>query len=140
MKSLKNVMSETKSQFYRFRVFIKDQGSEKRKTVGMAYIHEDQTIFTVRLWTFLNEKFFLVPNKEDPKKYYVYTREPNNSQSSTNKYFWNIVGNAEANTSQSELEISFDLFDKTIFLNMYPEDSANPKGIAPISKEENLAA
>lgn len=140
MKSIKSIMSETKSQFYRFKIFIKEKDNGKKKTVGMAYMHEDQSIFTVRLWTFLSEKFFLVPHKDDPRKYYVYTREPNNSQNSTSKYFWNIIGNAHANPAQSELEISLDLFEKTIFLNMYPEASPGPKALSPVPKEEKLAA
>lgn len=140
MKSIKSNTTDTKSQFYRFRAFVKDKESDMKKTVGSAYLHEDQSIFTLRVWTFLQSKFFLVPNKDDARKYYVYTREPNSSPNSTNKYFWNIVGNAQANPAQNELEIRFDLFDKTIYLNLFPETSPGQKVSVPDLKEAELAA
>src|SRR5665647_161040 len=119
MKSLKNILNETMSSFYRFRVFVKDTEGRKQ-SVGMAYLREGQNMYTVRLWTFMNEKFFLLPSKDDPTKYLVMTREPNKSPHPKTKYFWNIVGNAKANASQSVLELNFDLFDKKIYLSIFP--------------------
>lgn len=127
MKALKDGLKESKMMFYRFQVFVKDAEGTKR-TVGIAYLQEGQTIYTVRLWTFLNEKFFLLPSKDDPKKYLVMTREPNNSSNSGNKYFWNIVGSAKANASQSVLELNFDILEKKIYLSIFPEISSTPRG------------
>lgn len=128
MKHLKEIFLDQITTFYRFQLFVRDEEQNQKKSVGMAYMREDQSIYTVRLWTFLSEKFFLVPNKEDPKKYFVFTREPNKSGNSKKKYFWNIVGNAKANIAQNELEISLDLFEKKIYLSMYPEVQPVPKG------------
>ena len=128
MKALKEILSENLPVFYRFQVFIKE-GENQKKTVGMAYLPEGQTMYTVRLWTFINEKFFLLPSKEDPTKYLVMTREPNKTPNSKNKYFWNIIGNAKANASQSVLEINLDLFDKKIYLSIFPEISSTPRGL-----------
>ncbi|MCB9092186.1 MAG: hypothetical protein H6621_00360 [Halobacteriovoraceae bacterium] len=126
MKTLKETLEEqTKSvAYYRFQLFI-DEGTTK-KTIGMAYLREGQSIYTLRLWTFLEDKFFLLPSKEDASKYLLMTREPNRSESSKNKYFWNIVGNAQVQSAKNVIELDFDLFEKKIFMNIFPEESSSP--------------
>ena len=131
MKALKDIldtqMDKLKAtKFYRFQLFV--QGAEKKKTVGMAYLKEGQSIYTLRLWTFIEDKYFLLPSKEDPTAYLMMTREPNKSSSSKNKYFWNIVGNAKVDSAKSVIEMNFDLFDKKIYMSIYPEESATPYG------------
>lgn len=131
MKALKDIldthMDKLKTtKFYRFQLFI--QGAEKKNTVGMAYLKEGQSIYTLRLWTFLDDKYFLLPSKEDSTKYLLMTREPNKSATSKNKYFWNIVGNAKADSAKGVIEMNFDLLDKKIYMSIYPEESATPYG------------
>jgi len=131
MKAIKDIMAEQTqklagTEYYRFNLFIK--GSEKSKTVGMAYLKKEQSIYTLRLWTFLEDKFYLLPSKDDSAKYLIMTREPNKSNASKNKFFWNIVGNAQANSANCEIELNFDLFDKTIYMNLFPEEWATPYG------------
>ncbi len=94
----------------------------------MAYLKEGQIIYTLRLWTFLEDKFFLLPSKEDSTKYLLMTREPNKSPSSKNKYFWNIIGNAQTDSTKGVIEMNFDLFDKKIYMSIFPEESATPYG------------
>ena len=65
----------------------------------MAYLKEGQSMFTLRLWTFVNERFYLILNQNDAAKYLVMTREPNKNPASKNKYFWNIVGNGTIDTT-----------------------------------------
>lgn len=136
MKALKEILSENVPAFYRFRVFVKHEDS--KKTVGMAYLQEGQNIYTLRLWTFLNEKYFLFQSKECATKYLVMTREINTTPNPKTKYYWNIVGNATANASQNVLEINFDLFEKKIYLSIFPETSNNHGSSSSDSK--NLAA
>lgn len=131
MKALKEILDGQieklkPAKFYRFQIFT--HGSEKKNTVGMAYLKEGQTIYTLRLWTFLEDKFFMLPSKDDSTKYLLMTREPNKSQSSKNKYFWNIIGNAKADSSKGVIELNFDLFEKKIYMNIFPEESATPYG------------
>lgn len=131
MKALKDILEEQAeklkpTKFYRFQIFT--QGTEKKNTVGMAYLKEGQTIYTLRLWTFLDDKFFMLPSKDDSTKYLLMTREPNKSQSSKNKYFWNIVGNAKADSVKGVMELNFDLFEKKIYMSFFPEESATPYG------------
>lgn len=131
MKALKDILDThidklKTTKFYRFQLFV--QGAEKKNTVGMAYLKEGQSIYTLRLWTLLDDKYFLLPSKEDATKYLLMTREPNKSNTSKNKYFWNIVGNAKADSAKGVIEMNFDLLDKKIYMSIYPEESATPYG------------
>ena len=128
MKSLKEILNEqTKTlkepPFYRFQVFVK--GNEKKNTVGMAWLKEGQKIYTIKLWTFLSEKFFLLPSKDDASKYLLMTREPVKSANSKKKYHWNIIGNAKASPSNGVIELNFDLLDRKIFMSIYPDEIKN---------------
>ena len=128
MESIKDVLSES-TDFYRFQVFQGTAGEngkiEKTKTVGMAYLKSGQNIYTLRLWTFIGERFYLVSRRHEPEKFYVMTRELNRKPDSKNKYFWNIVGNAAADTQAGVVAISFDLFEKPIYMNLFPEKYAH---------------
>ena len=116
------------SKFYRFQVFQGDKdlkgAVKKTKSVGMAYLKEGQSLFTMRLWTFVNEKFYLILNQNDASKYLVMTREPNKNPLGKNKYFWNIVCHGIIDTNLGFVTIYFDLFDKPVFMSIHPEASA----------------
>ncbi len=142
MKSLKEILKEQtkqlkEAQFYRFQVFV--NGNEKKDTVGMAWLKEGQKIYTIKLWTFLSEKFFLLPSKEDPTKYLIMTREPVKSTNTKKKFHWNIVGNAKANPANGVIELHFDLFEKKTFMSIYPDESKYQEQRAP-NEEMDLAA
>lgn len=132
MKALKEIldtqMEKMKpTKFYRFQLFVEGtENSTKKKTVGMAYLKEGQGIYTLRLWTLLDDKFFLLPSKEDSTKYLLMTREPNKSGASKNKYFWNIVGNANVLSGRNVIELNFDLLEKKIYMSIFPDESAMP--------------
>lgn len=115
---------------YRFQV-IKAQKNDdgklvKTKNVGMAYLMEGQETYTVRLWTFVNDKFFIVMNKYDSSKYMLMSREPNKNPHSRNKYFWNVIGNGKALSSQNVIELNFDLLSEPLYLNVFPEERTGP--------------
>lgn len=122
------------SQYYRFQVFQGKQNEhgrvERAKTVGMAYLKEGQSTYTLRLWTFLSDRFYLIQNKNDPTRYFVMTREPNRNPNARAKYFWNIVGNARVDSAQGLMQIEFDLFDAPIFMSIFPEKSAHTAVLA----------
>lgn len=117
--------SDNSTKFYRFQVYTTAPG-KKPKVVGMAYLKEGQSIYSLRLWTFLNEKFYLLRSKDDNSKFLVMTREANKNVESKNKYFWNIVGNGVTLIKDSSIELAFDLFDKKIYMNLFPDESLKP--------------
>ncbi|MGE3756119.1 MAG: hypothetical protein AB7H97_00090 [Pseudobdellovibrionaceae bacterium] len=120
--------SNESNQYYRFQVFqgMKDASGKVKKTksVGMAYLKEGQNIFSLRLWMFSWDRYFILPHKADSSKYLVMTREPNRSPKAKNKYFWNIVGNGTVDSVQGVIELEFDLLSKPIYVNIHPEPSA----------------
>jgi hypothetical protein len=117
---------ESKS-FYRFSLFQGDTNSEdkieKKKTLGMAYLKEGQNTYTLRLWTFIDTRFYLIQNRTDASKYLILTRELNKSPNAKTKYFWNIIGNGQADSVKGVLKLSFDLFERPIYMNLFPESS-----------------
>ena len=116
------------NKFFRFQVFQGDEDQngkiQKTKSVGMAYLKNGHQTFTIRLWMFLSERFYMIQNRNDASRYLVMTREPNKSPNSKNKYFWNIVGNGVADSLKGIIKIEFDLLDKPIYMNIHPETSA----------------
>lgn len=129
MISIKNALAEAMPTFYRFQVFTME-GGKKDKTVGVASLRDGHGLYALRLWMFLDEKFFLLPNKEDSTKFLLMTREPNKTDTSKNKYFWNVVGNAKADIKKGIVELNFDLLEKKIYMSLYPDESKSPFGKA----------
>jgi len=124
--------------FFRFQVFQGELDANNRvkksKSVGMAYLKDGQQLFTVRLWTLVNERFYLVQNREDTSKYLIMTREPNRRENAKNKYFWNIVGNGSVDTTQGVVHLNFDLFERTIFMNIHPETAATTHSLPDLDQ------
>ncbi|MDO9181935.1 MAG: hypothetical protein Q7U04_05985 [Bacteriovorax sp.] len=115
---------------YRFQIIKAQRNNEgklaRTKNVGMAYLMEGQETYTVRLWTFVNDKFFMVMNRYDSSKFMLMSRELNKNQQSRNKYFWNIIGSGKALSSQNVIELNFDLLPEPIYLSMFPEERTGP--------------
>lgn len=124
----KSATQNNSDTFYRFQVYQGEKDAsgkvKKTKSVGMAYLKEGQSMLTLRLWTFVNERFYLLLNQNDASKYLVMTREPTKNPNSKNKYYWNIVGNGVIDTANGLVTIEFDLLDKPVFMSTYPEVSA----------------
>lgn len=127
MQKLEN-QSNDQNNFFRFQVFQGEENEsgkvQKTKSVGMAYLKNGQQTFTIRLWMFLNERFYMIQNRNDASRYLLMTREPNKIPNSKNKYFWNIVGNGVADSLKGVIKIEFDLLSKPIYMNIHPETSA----------------
>lgn len=134
MDNKSNSSASENDKFYRFQVFQGEKDSsgkmKKTKSVGMAYVKTGQSMLTLRLWTFVNEKFYMILNQNDASKYLVMTREPNKNPLAKNKYFWNIVGNATIDTTQGLVTIDFDLLGKPIYMSTHPESSAYSVSLA----------
>lgn len=125
---MQSKQNNEQTKFYRFQVFQGEPGADgkvkKTKSVGMAYLKEGQSMLTLRLWTFINERFYLILNQNEASKYLVMTREPNRNPVGKNKYFWNIVGSGQIDTARGLVEIHFDMFEKNVYMSTHPESSA----------------
>ena len=121
--------NEESNQYFRFQVFQgeKDPGGKvkKNKSVGMAYLRNGQNIYTLRLWMFSWDRYYILPNKNDSSKYVVMTREPNRNSQAKNKFYWNIVGSGKVDSVQGFISLEFDLLAKPIYVSIHPESSAS---------------
>ena len=130
------------NNYFRFQVFIgekqNDGSVKKTKSVGMAYLSEGQNIYTLRLWTFSWDRYYVLPDKNDASKLLVMTREPSKSPEAKNKYYWNIVGNGVVDSKNGVIRLDFDLL-KPIYMNLYPEASAFSKNVPGPETFQNAA-
>ena len=135
--------NQTQPEFYRFQVFQGKRNSqgklEKTKTVGMTYHKPGQENYTMRLWTFVTEKFYLLPNHKQAGRYFVMTREANKKPEAKNKFYWNIVGSGRVDTSAGVIELELDLFDKMLYMNIFPEAQAKSVSFADFVDDLNAA-
>jgi hypothetical protein len=135
--------NETAPTFHRFQLFqgrMNENGKiEKTKGVGMAYHVEGQENYTIKLWTYLAEHFYLVPNHRKAGGYFVMTREANKNPNAKSKYFWNIVGSGKVLSALGVIELEFDLFSKAVYMNIFPESQPSAANLADF-KEDLIAA
>jgi hypothetical protein len=127
-----NTESKT-SKFYRFQVFHAEKAQigplKKSKTVGMAYLREGQNMYTLKLWTFLNDRFYVLPKRADSSKFLILVREPNQNPQAKSKYFWNIVGNGAVDSTSGVVRLDFDLLEKPVFMSLFPDkETASASG------------
>jgi hypothetical protein len=126
---------------HRFRLMqgkVSKEGKfDRMKTVGMAYFQEGQNLYTLRLWTFSDARFYLLASKATASHYMLMTREPTRDPRSKNKYHWNIVGNAQVDAMAGVIRIQFDLLGEPIFMGLFPEVSAQmSRGLRALAGEE----
>ncbi len=110
--------------YCRFQLFQGDPSPEgglsQSRNVGMAYLKYNQDMYTLRLWTFLDCKFYMIRHKEDTYRYMILTRELNRNPNARSKYHWNLVGSGFYCDELSSITLHFDLIEKPIFMNLYP--------------------
>jgi hypothetical protein len=120
-KKMNELSKQVKKEYTRYQLYTLNNG-KKSQSVGKAYLRDETNVFTVRLWMFLNEKYYLLQDKENPKNYVIMTRELNKNPMNKKKYFWSYAGLATYNPEEDALELSFDLLEKKIFLSLTPEN------------------
>lgn len=129
------------AQFYRFQIFvtknIKDL-RDSRSIVGAAYLRDGHRVYTIKLWMFPAQKFYLMPDQSDQMKMVLFTREPKKDQSiGKGKYFWNAIGSGVVDPQREVVRLEFDLFDKPIYMSIFP---AKPHELPPQFEAEVMDA
>ena len=117
--------SSEKAPVYRFEIFKGKRDSSgkvvKVKAVGAAYLREGLKTYTVHLKTFLQDKFYLLPNsKPDTKaEFVILTREP--AQFLGKKYFWNNVGAGHLldGINHGVLQLDWDVLAGDLYMNLH---------------------
>jgi hypothetical protein len=123
MKTIKEILQETAKElstqkYYRFHLFMNE--GDKKRSVGTAYLQEDSNAYTIKLWTLVREKFYLIQDKYDHKLFAILTKEEISSGKDRSKFRWNRIGSAKADVQKDLIEMSFDLFEKKIYLDIRP--------------------
>lgn len=123
MKTIKEILQETAKElstqkYYRFQLFMNE--GDKKRSVGTAYIQEGSNAYTIKLWTLLKEKFYLIQDKYDHKLYAILTKEEIPSGNDKPKFRWNRIGTAKSDAQKDLIEMNFDLFERKIYLDVKP--------------------
>ena len=115
--------SNVKVTTYKFPLQLAESNdfAGKKRLVGMAYLNENQTLFTLKIWTFSKAKFFILNSTKCASDYFIMTREENNSVNRSSKFHWNIVGKGKVNEVSNLIELSFDLIPVKIFMPLNPQ-------------------
>jgi hypothetical protein len=106
-------------ELHRFQIQTTET-NKKPKTVGVAYLKDGDSTYSIRLWMF-SDRYYMIQSKEDALKYIIMSREEANSNYTKNKYKWRIVGNGLFNSKIGAIELHFDLLSKPLYMNLYPE-------------------
>lgn len=131
IQSEPQIIETKKPRAFRFDIF-KGQKNEagkinKLKSVGGASLVEGSQTYSVYLKTFLNDVFYLLPERKKITKvdFIILTREP--SQNPRRKYFWNNVGEGSVLTGENSglVALTWDVFGANeIYLNLYPRNTS----------------
>lgn len=110
---------------YRFDIFkgIEEEGKvTKVRSVGSAYLREGHRTYVVNLKTFLNEKYYLLPNSKSDVKadFIILTREP--AQNIPRKYFWNSVGDGIIldGLNHGLMKLAWDVLADNLYMSLHP--------------------
>lgn len=112
---------------YRFDIIKGIEDSTGRlsraRSVGSAYLVEGRKTYTIYLRSFVNDVFYLLPDKEQPtSKFAILTRT--HSRRQDRKFFWNVVGIGTVldGSRSGYMQLRWDLLDaKDIYMNLHPQ-------------------
>ncbi len=116
----------TKITTFKFPLHLaesKDFGGKKRM-IGMAYLNENQPIFTLKIWMFPKIKYYLLNSDKCASDYLIMTREENFSVHKNSKFHWSIVGRGTNPKGSDFIELKFDLLSETIFMPVNPHSAS----------------
>ncbi len=116
----------SKTAAYRYDIFKGVSDSDgtitKVRSVGSAYIREGQGTFLLMLKTFLDDRFYMLPDNrpDSPNNYMILTREI--SRNLSKKYYWNTVGEARILVGQNQglMKLSWDVLSGDLYMAMKP--------------------
>ena len=126
MIAIKESVPASAKTAYRYDIFKGEVDAlgkvTKIRSVGSAYVKEGQRTFVVSLKTFLDDRFYMLPETkpERPANYVILTRE--DSKNLRKKYFWNIVGEAKIleGPNHGLMKLSWDVLSDDLYMSLHP--------------------
>lgn len=140
VNSVQMIANRTEPQNgYRFDIFKGTVGPDGKitrvRSVGSAYLRDGMKTYVVALKTFLEDRFYLLPNtkSENEAEFVILTREA--AQHINRKYFWNSIGDGKIleGTNAGLLKLNWDVLSDDIYMSLHPIK------ISEIPKEEIAA-
>lgn len=109
---------KTVEQFELFRGFVDKSGSVvETDRVGFAYLKPRAKMYSLRLWMFTKEQYFLAHDESSSGKYAVLSIDEYRSSSGEMKTFWNKVGDGFLHGNF--VRIKFHLLAEEVFLCLF---------------------
>ena len=108
-------------RFEAFNVYsgiLEDTDVIEERRVGIAFLRGGSNVFSMRLWMFPAQKYFVAPVNDDQEKYEILTFEEYNTRDGEAKSQWHRVGKAEY--FGNYLKLKFHLLERDIFLSLFP--------------------
>jgi hypothetical protein len=119
----------TKSESFRFEIYrgkiISDGSFLKTRTVGHAYLRTGKHVYKVKLYGALGERFVIMPSDSNVDQYQILTKEEVRTKDNGKRTYWNVVGEGKLMSKQGLLMLDFDLYGKTLYMNLYPSNAGN---------------
>lgn len=124
--SIEKIKADLASPTHRYEIFKGTVDSSEKiirtRSVGSAYLKEGQTTLTLTLKTFLDDRFYLMPDikKESPGNYVIFTREI--AHTLKRKYFWNAVGEGKIldGVNHGLMKLSWDVLAGDLYMSLHP--------------------
>lgn len=134
VKSVGENFNKEGSPSYRFEIFkgkLNEDGKVSRlRSVGSAYLRDGMRTYTIVLKTFLDDRFYLIPNSkpENNSDFVILTREA--AQNLKRKYFWNSVGEGKLleGSNAGLVKLSWDVLSDDLYLCLHPLKVSEPAG------------
>ena len=86
--------------------------------VGIAFLRGKSKVFSLRLWMFDSQKYFVAPNDDDPVKYDVLSLEEYTTRDGVEKSHWHKVGVGQY--FGNYIKLRFHLIDRELYLSLFP--------------------
>ncbi len=105
-----------------FNVFVGEIDKENEfvgeAKVGVAFLKGKSRVFSLRLWMFDANKYFVSPNDDDQTKYDILAVEEYATRDGEEKSQWHKVGQGQY--FGAYLQLKFHLLNRTLFLSLFP--------------------
>ena len=116
------IENQSENKFERFGVFRGEStpGEVKQKErVGSAFIKRGTKKFRVKLWLLPDVSYFVLPDKNDPRKYTVLIPESYQNSNGETRTSWRRVGRGQV--CGTYIKIKIFLLSGELYLSMFPD-------------------
>lgn len=116
---------------YRFDIFkcqVNDDGTlNKERLAGVAHMRSGKYSYKVKLFAFLKDRYYLVPDRDKSTNLTIMTRDEVKCSDGSARTYWNPVGSGHVIGALSVIQLEFDFFRAPLFMSIFPREPKNRK-------------